>query len=123
MILNSTNLRKYRDIKRLSQEDVAVSLGVSQATISEWEKRDTNVKLEHILNLSKIFDVGIEELLSEPNSIININNQSNNKISSNAVVGFNVHAQIIGLQNELIEQLKKQISILEEQLKKQDSKN
>lgn len=53
MILNSTNLRKYRDIKRLSQEDVAVSLGVSQATISEWEKRDTNVKLEHILNLSK----------------------------------------------------------------------
>lgn len=123
MILNSTNLRKYRDIKRLSQEDVAVSLGVSQATISEWEKRDTNVMLEHILNLSKIFDVGIEELLSEPNSIININNQSNNKISSNAVVGFNVHAQIIGLQNELIEQLKKQISILEEQLKKQDSKN
>jgi transcriptional regulator with XRE-family HTH domain len=48
MILDSTKLRKFRDDKQLTQEEIAFNLGVSQTTISEWEKKDTNVKLEHL---------------------------------------------------------------------------
>lgn len=118
MILNSAKLKKYRDAKLLTQEEIAYNLGVSQTTVSEWEKKDSNVKLEHIINLSKVLDVGLEDIINEPGSIININNQNNNKISSNAVVGFNVQTQIIDLQSDLIKQLKKQILSLEEELSK-----
>lgn len=79
MLLDSTKLRKFRDSKRISQEELAEDLGISQSTISEWERTDSNVKLEHLINLSRIFEVGLDELTAENSSIIYINNQNNNK--------------------------------------------
>lgn len=116
MVLNSTNLKRFRDLKKLTQEEIGFKLGISQTTISEWEKKDSNVKLEHIINLSKILEVGIEDLIIENQSVININNQNNNKISNNSIVGFNVEAQLIDLQKDLITQLKNQLALLESEI-------
>ena len=61
----STNVRKLRENKGISQLDMALSMDIkSVAFYSNWEncRYDKHFKLEHIYKISKILDVEVGEI-------------------------------------------------------------
>lgn len=105
MKIDSLKLRKFREKKHLSQAEFAESIGLSQATIWDWEQRDSDVKLEYFAKLIEVYGDEANEL-SKDGTIININNQHSNKIGNNAIVGFDVKVDAYQIQKEHIDTLK-----------------
>ena len=60
------NLRKQ---KSMSQEELAERLNVTRQTISKWELGQSKPDMDKLLEISKLFDVSVEELTSEAVSI------------------------------------------------------
>ncbi len=63
MKLDSTKLRKLRYQNKLSQLELAESVGMSQSTIAKYEKDDSNVKFDVLIDLCTCLNV-------EPNDIM-----------------------------------------------------
>lgn len=55
---------RLRKEKGLSQEQLAEMLNVSRQSISKWELNESNPELANIIELSKIFNVSIDYLLT-----------------------------------------------------------
>jgi len=53
-------LRKQR---MMSQEDLGNAIGVSRQTVSKWEMGQTTPEMNKIIQLSKLFDISLDELL------------------------------------------------------------
>lgn len=61
----SENIRKYRKINHMSQDELAEKLQVTRQSISLWETGQTQPSLDNIVALAKLFDVSMDDLLSE----------------------------------------------------------
>lgn len=57
------NFEKIRKEKKLTQIQVANDLNITQATLSSYETGRTQPDLSMLLNLSKYYNVSIDELL------------------------------------------------------------
>ena len=57
------NIRKYRKLNNMSQDELAEKLNVTRQSISLWENGQTQPSLENIVALSKLFKVSTDELL------------------------------------------------------------
>src|SRR5574344_3156494 len=68
------NLRKN---KNLSQEGLAEKLGVTRQTISKWELEETTPDIKQAKELSKIFNISLDELANNDISNILIEKVSN----------------------------------------------
>lgn len=55
----STRLKEYRTQKGMTQADVAQEIGVSRATIINWEKGVTTPNHHEIKQLSNVFDIDL----------------------------------------------------------------
>ena len=65
--------KKIMDLRKkngLSQEELAEKIGVARQTISKWELGETSPDLKQSKELSKIFNVSLDELVS--NDIQNV---------------------------------------------------
>ncbi|KAA8329358.1 helix-turn-helix transcriptional regulator [Leuconostoc mesenteroides] len=62
MVLIKTNIKTYRTIKELTQEDLANRVGVRRETIMRLENAKYNPSLELAVNISKELDTTIEKL-------------------------------------------------------------
>lgn len=62
MELIKTNIKTYRTIKELTQEDLANRVGVRRETIMRLENAKYNPSLELAVKISKELDTTIEEL-------------------------------------------------------------
>lgn len=56
-------LYELRRLKGISQEEIGEKINVSRQTISKWENGQTTPELEKLIELSKIFDIHIDELI------------------------------------------------------------
>lgn len=101
-------IRQVRELKKMSQEDLAFKIGVSQVTIGKWEQ-GTSIKHEHLKKLSETLEIPIYYLLEEKQ--ININPNIEN--STNNYVAFEI---IVKTPNEVIEKLFDKIDKLIEAL-------
>ena len=54
-----------RRTEKLSQNELANLLGISNKAVSKWENGDSSPSLDQLVNLSKIFNVTIEELIGD----------------------------------------------------------
>ena len=61
----SKTLYELRKRKGMSQEELAGLLGVSRQTVSNWELGETTPNAAQLLQLSKIFNIKVDGLLSE----------------------------------------------------------
>ncbi len=116
MLLDSVKLRKLREVLRVSQAEFADSIEVSQTAICEWEKKDTDIKLEYFLKMHEVFGEDVL-VLNKSGAQININNQNNNKTENNAIVGFEVKVDAFQLQKEHIETLKETNEFMKEEVR------
>ncbi|MBO4953782.1 MAG: helix-turn-helix transcriptional regulator [Clostridia bacterium] len=57
------HIQQYRKESRLSQEELAEKVGVSRQAVSKWESNQSVPDLEHILTMSELFGVSVDELL------------------------------------------------------------
>lgn len=59
----SQNLRKYRIINNLSQEDVAEYLGITAQSVSKWERGESYPDITFLPALANIFETSIDLLI------------------------------------------------------------
>ena len=59
----SENLKKERKIRNLTQQQLAELLNVSHDTISLWELGKSLPDLDSLMNLAKIFELSIDDLI------------------------------------------------------------
>ena len=59
------NILKFRKQKGMSQEELAAKLNVSRQSISLWETNQTVPQIDYLMELSKIFNVTLDELCSK----------------------------------------------------------
>lgn len=59
----SENLRKQRKEKKLTQEELAKSIGVSQQTIAAWENNERYPTIDKVYDLAKYLNIPVSKLI------------------------------------------------------------
>jgi len=62
----SENLRKIREEKKLSQQELAKKLKVAQSTIAMWEANNRTPKLAELNRLAMVLKITVNRLLGQP---------------------------------------------------------
>lgn len=85
-------IKKYRENKNMTQNEVADIIGVKSATISKYESNTLEPNIESIKKLAEIFEISIDELLrdkedkfdiSKINILETLREQKNMKLKGN----------------------------------------
>ena len=63
MLYLPENLKKYRILKNLTQEDVAVYLGITPQSVSKWERGESYPDITFLPALANIFETSIDLLI------------------------------------------------------------
>ncbi|MBE6880240.1 MAG: helix-turn-helix domain-containing protein [Ruminococcaceae bacterium] len=63
MLYLSENLKKYRSLKNLTQEDVAEYLGITPQSVSKWERGECYPDITFLPALADIFETSIDLLI------------------------------------------------------------
>ncbi len=63
MLYLSENLKKFRLLKNLTQEDVAEYLGITPQSISKWERAECYPDITFLPALANIFETSVDVLL------------------------------------------------------------
>ena len=88
------NLKKIRKEKKLSQEQLAEKVNVSRQSVSKWENGEAYPEMNNILELCKIFNCNINDLIHTDMSdissldeeiimnVVKFNNQKQNQVKT-----------------------------------------
>ncbi|HLV23746.1 MAG TPA: helix-turn-helix transcriptional regulator [Moheibacter sp.] len=101
-------LKKAREEKKFSQQEIANLIEISQKTLSNIESDKSNPTIEQLSRLSEIYELDILELLSNQGITFNKHNQEE---ENNGIIQ-NYH-----LPEKLIEQYEKRIEEKDELIK------
>lgn len=63
MLYLAENLKKYRMIKNLTQEDIAAYLGITPQSVSKWERGESYPDITFLPALANIFETSIDLLI------------------------------------------------------------
>ena len=55
--------KKYRELRELTQEDIADAIGISRQSVSKWENGNSEPDIETIKQLALMFDCSTDQLL------------------------------------------------------------
>ena len=58
-----SRMREYRKKKKMSQQDIATALGVTQSMVAKWENGVNYPSVELLIELSDLFGCTIDELV------------------------------------------------------------
>ena len=58
-----SKIREYRERHELSQEELARNLGLDRSSVAKWESGRNKPRLNHLLNMTKIFNCTIDDLV------------------------------------------------------------
>ena len=77
----SDNLKRIRKENNLSQEQLADKLGVSRQSVSKWESGLAYPEMDKVLQICKLFNLNIDELLNQDLKQVEENKQSKSNIN------------------------------------------
>ena len=60
----SESLKKYRELRKLSQEDLATLAGVNRTFVSQIERQQKNVSIDSLRRLANALECEVYQLLS-----------------------------------------------------------
>lgn len=64
---------ELRKKEGLSQEELGYKLNVTRQTVSKWELGQTTPEMEKLVEISKIFNITVDELVNESEEVVNEN--------------------------------------------------
>ncbi|MGM5631089.1 helix-turn-helix transcriptional regulator [Apibacter raozihei] len=116
---HGANVRRWREWRNINQDVLAEEIGVSQATLSTYEKKE---KLEQDIleKIAKALDIPVEAITElEQGAAINIISSTlhDNSGSIFNQPTFNTVDKIVELYEKLLETEKEKVRLLEEVLK------
>jgi len=77
----SENLKRIRKENNLSQEQLAEELGVSRQSVSKWESGVSYPEMDKVLQIAKMFNLNIDDLLNQ--DIKEVNSEKQSKLAIN----------------------------------------
>ena len=111
-----SKVRKYRNLKSLSQNDLAIMSDVSQSIISSLES-DKSVPNSIMLNrIAKALEVDINELLKEDNLVQYNFDQASHNIQTHVNINNfpeNIWKDIISNQQKILDSIETQNKLIE----------
>ena len=84
-----------RNEKSLSQEQLAEKLNVTRQTISNWENGKFYPDIDSLVNLSKFFNVSLDDLLSYDDKVLDYLKDSTDIVKSNKNI---LYAVLLNIQ-------------------------
>ena len=84
-------IKDYRNLNKMSQEELAERVYVSRQTISSWENDKSYPDIHSLLMLSEIFNVSLDDLVKGDIEIMK------EKISENVISRFKTDSVIYGI--------------------------
>lgn len=109
-------IKKIRELKDLSQEQVAEKLGLATSSYSKIERGVTNISLTRLEEIAQIFNINATDLLENSNQVICLISENNSSnyygTQPEMTAELEKYKLTIQHQNELIE---KQAELLEQQ--------
>jgi transcriptional regulator with XRE-family HTH domain len=108
-----TNIKKFRELKNLTREQVAAKVGLSVSGYSKIERGEVDLTISRIQLISKVLHVDLDKLLNfDAAQIFNVSNNSN-------IQSVNTKAETINFHNdEIKDKYIKQLEAEIERLKK-----
>lgn len=71
-------IRKTREERGLSQDNIAIELGITQPTYARLEKEDDRISITRLVNIANILKTSVSELINEKvGKVINQQNSEN----------------------------------------------
>ncbi len=107
MKIDSTKLRKLREKNKLTQAEFAESIGLSQATICDWERKDHEIKADYFLKMVEIYDEDAKNLIVNITETNNITNNNSNTTKNNDKYLIQFQKEYIELYKDYLEFMKK----------------
>lgn len=96
----SENIRNFRKLRNLSQDEIAKKLGYkSFTTIQKWETGASEPPVGKLYELADILQVNIMDLLSDEADVINAFNEQKAKIATDALVQIATNHEAMGGNN------------------------
>jgi len=80
------NLRKARNKRELTHQEIADFLGVDRRTYIDWENGVTDMKVSYLLKLAEFLQVDVDELLPTKSGDIVISQNNSDNSSINGIV-------------------------------------
>lgn len=111
------NVKRWREWRGLKQDVLAEKIGVSQTTLSSYEKKE-KLEVETIEKIAKVLDIPVE-------AITEVGNESSiNIISNNLHDGSTLHESVVGsmMYNSTFNPLDKVMELYERLLKAEQEK-
>ena len=71
-------LIELRKKEGLSQEELGYKLNVTRQTVSKWELGQTTPEMDKLIEISKMFNISVDELIKESETIAKTNIDGNN---------------------------------------------
>ncbi len=111
------NIKKIRELKNLTQEAVALRLGVSQKTYSNIENAGNNITYEKIIRIADILEISVPNMLElNPEVFLNNTHQRGGISQLNTSVSYNylneeqakLYERLLAEKDTIIELLKEQ---------------
>ncbi|WP_395042872.1 helix-turn-helix domain-containing protein [Flavobacterium sp.] len=99
-----------RETRGLSQDNIAIELGITQPSYARLEKDDERISITRLVHIAKVLKTSVSELIDE--KTLKIINQQNSENPSAYV------DSIINSDKDHIKTLKEEISFLRNLLKK-----
>lgn len=115
---HGANVRRWREWRNIKQDVLAESIGVSQATLSSYEKKD-KLDQEILVKIAKVLDIPVEaitEIGSDTSVNIFSGSWNDNAVAQNINPTFNPIDKIVELYDKLLETEREKVKLLEEVL-------
>ncbi|MGB3454314.1 MAG: helix-turn-helix transcriptional regulator [Moheibacter sp.] len=110
------HLKKAREEKKFSQQEIASLLDISQKTLSNIESDKSNPTIEQLSKLSEIYELDILELLSNQGITFN---QHNQKGGENGIIQhYHYSEKLMEQYEERIREKDGIIKMLKEEIKR-----
>lgn len=118
---HGANVKRWREWRNINQDVLAEKIGVSQATLSGYEKRD-KLEPEILEKVAKALDIPVEAI-TEMNDGTSINIFSgtwqDNAYVSGYVTNINPLEKVIELYERLLKSEQEKVAILQEAIQDQ----
>ena len=120
-------IRMMRELRQLSQEDMAEKMNMSPSGYAKIERGETRLQYDKLVQIAQIFNVSLSDLVDNDKGVIFFMNENGNNTSANYYSGdysimFEIEKlklqlihkdELLGQKEKELEMLRKMISLLE----------